>query len=86
MTTESQDETVRNHYERLKAGAVRYAAADRSDPFALRRALTHIAHGLCGPLQDGKDGCYDADETAETAITNTGVTFTKTVHRNIARP
>lgn len=72
--------------DRLRAGALRYAAAEKSDPFALRRALTHIAKGLCHPTKDGKDGGYDADEYSEGAVTITGAPFTRTVYRNIARP
>jgi len=37
--------------ERLYEAARRYAAADKSDPFALVRALSHIRSGLCGPCE-----------------------------------
>lgn len=49
----------------LVAGAVRYAKADKSDPFALRRALSHVREGLCEPFYDEaakklRPGGYDA--------------------------
>ena len=50
---------------RVIAAAKRYAAADRSDPFALARALSHTAFGICGYLQDGRDCWYNAVEKRE---------------------
>lgn len=51
-----------NEQQRVIRAAKRYAAWDKSDPFALTRALSHIAHGLCKFTEDGKDGWYDAEE------------------------
>jgi len=48
--------------QRLVAAAKRYAAADKSNPFAFARALCHIRFGLCGYTEDGKEGWYDAEE------------------------
>lgn len=52
--------------QRVLAAAHRYAAFDKSDPFALARALCHIRKGLCKRLtfSDGhtEDGHYDAVE------------------------
>lgn len=79
-------DAVTERNARLRAGALRFAAAEKSDPFALRRALSHIASGICGPTDEGKDGHYDADEVAEEAVTVTGSTFTKPAYRNIGRP
>lgn len=75
-----------NAEARMRAGALRYAAADKSDPFSLRRALSHIYAGICGPTSDGKDGFYDADEVPESAVTITGSPYMKTAYRNISRP
>lgn len=49
------------------AAAHRYAAANKSDPFALRRALSHISSGVAGMrLDDGGNkipATYDAERT-----------------------
>lgn len=36
--------------------AIRYAAFDRTDPFAMRRAIAHMKNGVAGALQ------YNASE------------------------
>ncbi len=53
---------------RRAEAARRYAAADRSDPFAFSRAMSHHSFGLCGSIvvkENGKSvaksGHYDAD-------------------------
>ena len=43
------------------AGIARYAEANKSDPFAMARCLTHFRMGLLGPTNEGKDGHYDAE-------------------------
>ena len=48
--------------QRMIEGAKRYAAADRSDPFAFNRAMTHINNGVAGLLPNGEDGFYNALE------------------------
>jgi hypothetical protein len=48
--------------QRVLNAAKRYAAFDKSDPFALARALCHIRQGLCNYTADGKEGWYDAEE------------------------
>lgn len=52
-------------YARLLSGCERYAQADASDPYALKRATLHLRMGLCAPLQDGSDGGYDATRTPD---------------------
>ena len=52
----------RDNELRVLNGAKRYAAFDKSDSFALARALCHIRQGLCGYTEDGKEGWYDAEE------------------------
>ena len=37
-----------NERDRMIAGAVRYAQADRSDPFTFARAMAQIKNGICG--------------------------------------
>lgn len=52
-----------NRDPELIAGAVRAAKADKSDPFALHRNLSHVRVGLCEPrFEKGrlKPGGYDA--------------------------
>lgn len=48
----------------LIAGAVRASKADKSDPFALHRNLSHVRNGLCEPYRDERrvlrPGGYDA--------------------------
>ncbi len=48
--------------------ALRYAKADRSDPFARNRVLSHIANGVCTNARSTVDGgplFYDATPTSE---------------------
>jgi len=45
------DAVVLNEVRMIDA-ARRYAAADKSDPFAFARAMAHIRAGLCGPCED----------------------------------
>jgi hypothetical protein len=52
---------------RYEQGARRYAAGDKSDPFAYARAMTHMNSGLCGYTPNGKEEhYYDAVEGRET--------------------
>lgn len=46
----------------VREAAERYAFADRSDPFALPRALTHLRNGIGYELTDDgqRKHCYDA--------------------------
>lgn len=66
--------------ERLEA-AERYAAADKSDPFARARIRTHMANGVCGFHTDGRDAYYSADEDRE--MTEYG---SRPTYRNRVRP
>ena len=72
--------------DRIHAGAVNYAAADKSDPFTLARCLTHIRMGFCKPLQDGSDGMYNAEATVEKRLTASGEEYLATVYKNMVRP
>ncbi len=44
-------------YPRLVEAAKRYARADRTDPFAMRRAMVHIKNGVAGGTST-----YNAEE------------------------
>lgn len=83
-------DTRRNRYIE---SARRFAAADRSDPFAFSRAMTHIDNGICSALGDGMDAIYDATETTETRKLPDGITlsdgsreFQVAAYRNVVRP
>lgn len=71
---------------RMIDGAKHYAAADKSDPFALGRAMSHVQSGICGVNQDGSDAMYSADPYQEERITQDGKPYSITVYRNIRRP
>lgn len=67
--------------DRLLSAALRYAAADRTDPFSYNRALSHTKAGLCRTVsQEGesKDCIYDAEEVRD----GDGILS----YRNITRP
>lgn len=73
--------------------ARRYAAADRSDPFAFNRAMTHINNGIASPLGNGSDATYDAVEATETRTLPAGLSFADgsnewqvPAYRNVTRP
>ena len=66
--------------------AKRYAAADRTDPFAFDRAMAHMVSGVCGFTENGQDAFYSADEFIEERVTLTGITYPVTVYRNVVRP
>ena len=62
------------------AAALRYAASDKSDPFAFARAMTHLGQGLADP-----DNYYDAEPATETRRTERGESYEVTVYRSIKR-
>ena len=77
-------DTARRHI----MGARRYAAADRSDPFAFSRAVAHLKQGLGGYSEHGQDIGYDAEPTTETrAYMKNGerVEYEVTTFRNAKR-
>ena len=70
-----------------------YADANKSDPFAYSRAMTHTLNGLCDNLSSAEDCRYKAEPVLETRIFPVasplypnGQTYTVTVYRNIQRP
>jgi hypothetical protein len=72
--------------QRMFEGARNYAAAEKSDPFALARALTHIRTGIAGITQHGEDAFYKADAFQEERPSLGGGSHTVTVYRNMQRP
>lgn len=91
------DGTTFDTRQRLIDAAHRYSAADRSDPFALRRALAHIRAGICDPYVDEhgqrREMHYDATESSETRTLAPGYVFSDgsteyrvTVFKTVVRP
>lgn len=72
--------TMRKAYE----GAALYAASDKSDPFALARAQTHIRTGLA--FNQTGEPLYAATQTTERRTTPDGNEYDATVYRDIKRP
>lgn len=81
-----------NHpsYKRMVKGAARYAAADRSDPFAFARAIAHIHSGVASlGHDDGGPAYYNAEETAAertVVLDGRAITYPVTEYKNIQRP
>ena len=81
-------------HSRMIEAAQRYAAANKSDPFALNVALSHISNGISNIRSDnGKPAYYDADVHSEMRSLPEGVVFatgkteySATVYRNVVRP
>lgn len=63
-TVQLRKETIAAQRAGYTVAAARYAQANRSDPFALARALTHIQMGLCDPdfdhMGNAREGFYNA--------------------------
>lgn len=84
---------MKTRHDRYVEAAKRYAAADRGDPFAFSRAMTHINNGIASVLGDGRDATYDATESTETRKLPNGITFADgssewsvPAYRNMVRP
>lgn len=86
--------------QRQVAGAKRYAEANRSDPFALNVALSHIKNGICDPRpalhakdpDAGKEAHYDATPISVKRRLAPGLEFSNgtneyhvTEHKNMVR-
>lgn len=70
---------------RMTEGALAYALADKSDPFAYGRALAHTANGVAS-IDGDKNMFYSAERGSEERKLPTGETFQVTVYRNATRP
>lgn len=76
-----------NHEERLIEGAIRYAQADRSDPFSFSRAMSEIKRGLCrGFSKDGKGYGYDAEPYKTEELDMLGKPMQVIRFKNVQRP
>jgi len=73
------------HHSHIDA-ARRFAAADKSDPFAYGRAMAHLRSGLAGYDARGNSCFYDAEEATETRKLPDGTEYQARVYRNVVRP
>ena len=66
-------------HHRYVQGAIDYAEADKSDPFARARALSHVYNGLARPRQlpngDREECYYSARKNTEVRRLPAGTTF-----------
>lgn len=78
-------------------GALLYSQAERSDPFAYSRAMSHLHNGVSAPFFDGQgkrhDGHYEATEGREKKTLAKGLRFSdgsteyySPVYRDVKRP
>jgi hypothetical protein len=89
-----KDKLVRDTVAEMTAGALRYAAAEKSDPFAFARAMTHINNGIAQftvnrENQRPSDGYYDAEPIKVDAfyvMNGETIHYKRTEYKNIARP
>lgn len=75
-------------HARLVEMALRYSQADRTDPFAFNRAMTHIQNGIATLARqtDGEPAYYEADAYQEDAIDFLGRPHKVTRYKNMKRP
>ena len=91
----AQEKNLQRQRETMTAAARRYAAANKSDPFAYSRAMSHLKHGVASFIRGHSDPAhgldwndsafYDAQPVAETRKTADGAEYTITTYRNIKR-
>lgn len=93
MELETIEQILTKRRERLIGGARIYAKADRSDPFAFNRAMTHINNGICEPFVDDHgtthEAGYDAEafqESRSVWIDGQKVEYHVVAYRNLNRP
>jgi hypothetical protein len=84
--------------ERMLEAAKRYAASDRSDPFAMARVIAHLKNGIASysrpgnseySITSGSPAFYDADVGSETRrYVHDGreVVYAVPTYSNLARP
>ena len=66
------DEVNERNVARMSEGAKNYALADKSDPFAYNRAMSHIAFGLCTPCDPPDMLWYDTPPHGKQRVTKIG--------------
>ena len=64
---------------RMIEAAKRYAAADRTDPFTFRRAVTHIENGVASATRGENNRDYDMQSNGSAFYDATQRSETKTV-------
>lgn len=83
--------------DRMIEAAARYAAADRTDPFAMARAMTHIKCGVATVIRGERSQDYDLDRAVTSFYNADTYVFDRVVpgvadpvptvgYRNIVRP
>jgi hypothetical protein len=86
-----------SYKQAIQLGALAYAQADKSDPFAYRRAVCHITNGVTDPRfarnGDRIDCYYSADPILEKRTLPKGIqfmgggnTYEVSAYRNMVRP
>ena len=73
-------------HARKVQGCINYAMANKSDPFAFNRAMTHVSNGIVGYLKDGSEAFYSATPTVEMRELPDGQTYPATVYHDMKRP
>lgn len=78
-----------NRFQELVDGNKRWAMANKSDPFAYSRAMSHLKNGIASYRPDGEDAFYNAKHSLEerTLVVN-GVesTYMVSVYTDLTRP
>lgn len=72
--------------KKRREAAMRYVAAEKSDPFAYGRVMLHMQNGIASFGEKGNDAFYSADEFKEARFTADGQEYTATAYRNRRRP
>ena len=68
-------------------GAMNYAMADKSDPFAFSRAMTHTMNGVANYSDShGQSQYYEAERYMETRKLPDGREYKVPAYKNIKRP
>lgn len=80
-------QTASAQRNRLMDGARNYALADRSDPFAYARIMTHVGNGIASiGAKDDDDRIYSAEPYRETRHLPDGTAFSVTCYKTMRRP
>jgi len=67
-------------------GARDYALADKSDPFAYNRAMSHTMNGIASYLGQSGPGYYEAEAYQEERRLLDGTKYHVTAYKNVKRP
>lgn len=69
--------------QRIEEGALLYALADKSDPFAYSRAVCHSRNGVASAKDDHY---YSAEAYKDTKTAADGSQYTVTAYKSMRRP